>query len=135
MASHDFYHDCQVTSAFNSATISSDTTTNGVIVDTAGFEALTFSVQSGAITDGAYTVTMSHGDDSSLSDADAVPSDEVLGSIAFALAEDNTAKRIGYIGKKRYVRISIVSTSTTSGGVFAATAIRSVPHSAPVANQ
>jgi hypothetical protein len=135
MASHDLYHDCQVTSAFNSATIGSDTTTNGVIVDTAGFEALTFSVQSGAITDGAYTVTMAHSDASDLSGSEAVPADEVLGSIAFALAEDNVAKRIGYIGKKRYVRISIVSTGTTSGGVFSATAIKSVPHSAPVANQ
>lgn len=130
----DLHHNCDVANALNSQTISSDTTTNGVIIDMQGYHGLEFILKSGTITDGAYTVALQHGDDSGLSDAAAVDADEVLGSIAFADTEDNVAKRIGYIGKKRYVRMNVVSTGTTSGGVFDGVAVQFSPFSAPVAD-
>jgi hypothetical protein len=67
---------------------------------------------------GDFTVILEHGDDSGLSDAVLVTAEETLGSIVFATSGDaNTAKRIGYIGKKRYVRLSIVS-NVFVGGSF-----------------
>jgi hypothetical protein len=131
----DLYHDCKVEAALTSQTIATETNTDGEIIDTAGFEALTFAFLSGTITDGDYEVQLFHGDESDLSDATAVDADEVLGSVVYALAEDETAKRIGYIGKKRYVRPRVVSTNTTSGGLFAAIALLSTAHHGPVDNQ
>lgn len=131
----DSYHGSRVETALDVAAISSSTTTNGNIIDTAGFEALLFAFVSGTITDGAYTVQLWHGDDSGLSDAAQVGADEVLGSVDFAAADDDASKRIGYIGKKRYVQVRVVSSGVTTGGTLGAIGILSTAHHAPVANQ
>ena len=131
----DLHSNVKVTTALNSQTIATDTTTDGVIIDTAGFHATEFVVTSGTITDGTFVVALEQGDDSGLSDAAAVPADEVLGSASFVAADDNVTKRIGSIGKKRFVRMSIVSTGTSSGGVLVAAVVQAVPNHGPVANQ
>lgn len=102
--------------ALNPATIATDTTTDGNIIDTLGFQSVEFIVYCGTRTDGTYTPLIKDGADSGLSDAAAVDDAYLLGTeAAAALSASNTAKRIGYKGNKRYVRLSIVSTSTTSG--------------------
>ena len=123
MHTFDMHHHTKQLAGLTSQTIATDTTTAGEIIDTAGFTALEFFLLSGTVTDGAYAVSLQHGDDSGLSDVTAVSAEETLGDADFALADDDTAKRIGYIGKKRYVRLSVVSTATTSGGVFAGVAV------------
>ena len=131
----DLHDNCEVANALDSQTISTDTTTNGEIIDTLGFHGLEFILKAGAVADGAYTVTLEHGDDAALADAAAVDAADVLGSIAVADTDDNAAKRIGYIGKKRYVRMNVVSTSTSSGGAFDGVAVKFSPRHAPVPNQ
>ncbi|MCP4489035.1 MAG: hypothetical protein GY820_17240 [Gammaproteobacteria bacterium] len=131
----DLYHDCFLASGLDFQTISTDTDTDGNIIDTAHFEALTFMFLSGTVTDGDYTVELWHGEESDLSDATEVDSEEVLGSVDFAAADDDTPKRIGYIGKERYVRVRVVSTSTSTGAELSAIACLSTPHSRPVDNQ
>jgi len=120
--------------ALTSQTIATDTTTAGAIIDTAGFESLEYIVQSGTITDGAYALLLEEGDDSGLSDAAAVSADDTLGALTgFTATDDDATIRVGSIGKKRYQRLSIVSTSTTSGGVFSGIAVLGTPHTGPVA--
>ncbi len=131
----DLHDNCEVANALDSQTIGTDTTTNGEIIDTVGFHGLEFVLKSGTVTDGAYTVTLTEGDDAALSDGATVAAADLLGSIAFADTDDDAAKRVGYIGKKRYVRMNVVSTGTTSGGVFSGVAVKFSPNSAPVANQ
>ena len=115
--------------------ITTDTTTVGAIIDTAGFESIEFMIASGTITDGAYALKLEQGDDSGLSDAADVPAAEILGVLTgFVAADDDSVKRVGSIGKKRYQRLSIVSTTTTTGGTnFSAIAVQGHPHTAPVA--
>ena len=121
----DLKSSVSVASAFDSATISSDTTTTGNIIDSQGFESLTFSILPGTITDGAYTVIIEDGEEANLSDAAVVSSELIIGSLpAFDNTESNTAKAFGTVGKKRFSRISIVSTGTSSGGVFSATVVK-----------
>jgi hypothetical protein len=131
----DIHSNVKTLIALDVGTISSDTTTVGNIIDTAGFEGLEFSIQSGTITDGAYALLLEEGDDSGLSDAAAVPSDNTLGVLTgFAAANDDSVLRVGSIGKKRYQRLSVVSTGTTTGGTnFTAQAILGFPKSGPVA--
>lgn len=122
----DLFNNVAIKNALNTQAIATDTTTAGAIIDTAGFESLTFAVQSGTLTDGSYTVLLQEGDNSDLSDAEAVADADLLGTEAgasFALADDNKVTKIGYSGTKRYVRLSIVSAATTTGGTLGAVAI------------
>jgi len=121
--------------ALDFAAITTDTTTVGNIIDTLDFESLEFIVQSGDITDGAYALLLEEGDDSGLSDVAAVSAEETLGVLTgFVAADDNAAKRVGSIGKKRYQRLSIVSTGTTTGvDSMTAVAVLGNPKTAPVA--
>jgi hypothetical protein len=132
MASKDLHHNVKQVVALTSQTIDSDTDTYGEDIDMTGFESLEIVLLSGTITDGAYAVSLVHGD--SATPTDDVPADEQLGDADFALADDDTAKRIGYIGKKKIVRVKITSTSTTDGGLFAGVAVQGHPHHAPVAD-
>ena len=134
MNAFEFHHNVSQATALSITSISSNTTTNGNIIDTARFESLEFLLLSGTITDGSYAVTMEHGDDSGLSDGAAVSSDETLGDADFAATDDNTAKRLGYIGKRRYVRLVITSTGVTTGGTIGAVSLLGTPHHAPVAD-
>ena len=78
---------------------------------------------------------LEEGDDSGLSDAAVVSVDETLGALTGVVAtEEQSTKRVGSIGKKRYQRISIVSTGVTTGVDHAtAIAVLGHPKTAPVA--
>tara|TARA_R110002020_G_scaffold154083_1_gene333597 strand:- start:174 stop:584 length:411 start_codon:yes stop_codon:yes gene_type:complete len=120
--------------AFNNQAISTDTTTNGNIIDTRGYESILFVMQSATLTDGTYTPLIQEGDDSGLSDAAAVADADLTDTEAdqaFAATDDNATKKIAYVGSKRYVRLNIVSASTSSGGTLGAVAILGHPLAAP----
>lgn len=120
--------------ALDSQTIASDTTTVGNIIDTQGFESLEYLVSLGDWTDGLYTVLLEESEDSGLSGSNVVSAAETLGALP-ALGADNAIGRVGSIGKKRYQRLSIVSTAFSSAGSEAvhAMAILGHPKHAPVA--
>lgn len=130
----DMHHSVTPETGFDLAIIATDTTSLGNIIDTATYESLEFLLISGTIADGAYAVSLQEGDDSGLSDVAAVSADETLGDADFALTDDDTSKKIGYIGKKRYVRLSIVSTATTSGGTLGAIALLGTAQTQPTAD-
>ena len=132
----DLHNNIAPAVAFDTAAISSNTTTAGNIIDRQGYEAVEFILLSGTLTDGTYTPLIEHGDAANLSDAAAVADSELLGTeadAAFAATEDDAVKRVGYIGSKRYVRLSIVSASTTSGGTMSAIAVKGRAHTNPIA--
>ena len=131
----DLHNNIKAETAFNTSAISSDTTTSGNIIDMQGFGSIEFVIQSGTLTDGTYTPLIQEGDESNLSDATAVGDADLLGTeadAAFIASEDNTVKKVGYIGNKRYVRLSIVSASTTSGGTISAVSVKSEAGDMPV---
>jgi len=130
MASQDLHNNIDERVALATQLINTDTTTAGVIIDTAGYESLEFIMQAGVVTAGDITGVMQDGDDSGLSDAATVASDFRLGSLVTLDATGVT--RVGYIGKKRYVRLNGLSANSANltAGIIA---ILSNPHSAPVA--
>ena len=128
MATFDIHSDIFAKVARNTAAIASSTTTAGNIIDTNGYEGLEFIIQSGARTDGTYTPLIEESDASDMSGATAVDDEDLLGlEVDAAISAANTVKRIGYVGDKRYVRLSIVSTGVTSGATIGATAILGRP--------
>ncbi len=120
--------------ALNTAAITTNTTTNGVIIDTQGYNALTLILTMGARTDGTFTPNVQHGDDPALADAATVDATDLVGTPALAVLNTaNSVKKIGYVGNKRYVRLQQVSTSVTSGATVGATAILGRPSVGPAA--
>lgn len=128
----DIYNGVTPKVGLNTAAISSNTTTNGVIIDTLGYGALAFVLNVGARTDGSYTLALTHGDDSGLSDGAAPDASDINGA-ASAVTSAQTLQKLGYVGNKRYVRASVVSTGVTSGATVGVTAILGRPQIGPAA--
>jgi len=130
----DLHNNIDERGALNIQAISTDTTTNGVIIDTAGYESIEFIIHTGTITDGTYTPLLQEDTAAGFGTATTVASDNTLGSLtALTAASDNVTLRVGCVPTKRYVRLSIVSASTTTGGTLGAVAVLGHPHNAPVA--
>lgn len=94
------------------------------IIDTAGFEKMCFALNIGANTDtnATFAVLVEHGDAANLSDAAAVPDAQLTGTEAAAsftaADDDNSTRKIGYVGSKRYVRLTITPSGNDSGNIF-----------------
>lgn len=133
MPSFDQKSDIKPLLALNTQTIGSSTTTVGNVIDNAGYESLTFINSLGTRTDGTFTPLIEDSDDNVTY---APVADEFLigTEAAAALTASNTIKSIGYVGTKRYVRESIVSSGVTSGSTgVSGVAIQGYPKHAPAA--
>ncbi len=133
---NDLHNNVKAEVALNTTAISTNTTTVGNIIDMQGYGSIEFIIQSGTLTDGTYTPLIEEGAVANLSDAAAVADADLLGTEAaavFAATDDNTVKKLGYIGNSRYIRISIVSASTTSGGTLSAVSVKGNAGDMPVA--
>lgn len=109
-----------VINALDPQTIATDTTTAGAIIDCADYDnGIYFALLVSNYTDGTYTLKIEDGDDSGLSDAADVPTAQLvygaLPALSAAVAEGGGASKEGVFSTKRYVRASVVSTSTTTG--------------------
>lgn len=83
---------------------------SGSIIDTSGFESLEYIIVSRRPTTGTGTFDflLEEDDDIGFGSATVVGPDEILGStIGFTEADDDTVKRIGSVGKKRFQRLSL----------------------------
>lgn len=124
----DIHNNVTTSVALSPQVIATDTTTVGAIIDTRDTDGLEFIIASGTVTDGAYAILIETGDVANLSDAAAVADAMLLGTEAdagFALTDDDTTKTIGVKhDNKRYARLSVVSTATTTGGLFSAVAVQ-----------
>ena len=110
-----------------SATLSGTTPAKGGIIDMQGFEAVTFSVSTGTVTDAGtasgfgYEVqesdTTADADFTAVADADLVGLESTL--TVTSNDDDNViVGSIGYVGSKRYTRI--VATGTTGTNAYTA---------------
>ena len=76
--------------------------------------------------DATFAVTMDEGDVSDLTGSNAVATADMLGTLAaasFTFADDNKVFKIGYIGIKRYVRLTITPSANTGNADIAVVAI------------
>lgn len=111
----------------------------GQIIDKKGFESLTYVIATGSIADAdaTFTVLLEEGDAANLSDAAAVADADLLGTevlAAFQFDDDNETRKLGYIGSKRYTRLTITPVANASAAVIAAVAILGNPAVAPTIN-
>lgn len=110
------------------------------IIDMRGYESLVFAISLGANTDAnaTFAVLVEESDASNMSGQNAVADEYLNGTEAlagFQFDDDNETRKIGYVGTKRYVRLTITPTGNDSGNIFvAAVAIMGAPSRQPTAN-
>lgn len=93
------------------------------IIDTKGYEACELVIITGTNTDAnaTFTTLVEDGDASNLSDAAAVADGFLLGTEALAsfdFADDVECRKIGYVGPKQYVRLTVTPAGNDAGNIF-----------------
>src|SRR3954454_3119418 len=117
-----------------------DTARVSAIIDTLLYGSCELVLINGTNTDtnATFAVLVEDGDNSGLSDNAAVDDAELLGPEAlagFPFADDVECRKIGYVGHKRYVRVTVTPTGNNSGDWFmAGVAFLGHPRAAPTAN-
>ena len=115
------------------AVISTNTNTDGAIIDTANFQlGIMFTLDINLFSDGAYELQILESDDSGMSGATQVvapnilPTDLGANSISASalVAQGAILQKIGVFGTKRYLQARIVSTGVTSGATARVTACK-----------
>ncbi len=122
----DLHNDIKVSRGLSPVAAGTDNTAYvSEIIDTANFNATEFLLQIGANTDAdvTFTVLVEDGDNASLTDNAAVADAYLLGTEAgqaFNYGDDNETRKIGYIGPKRYVRVTITPANNGAGNIYMA---------------
>ncbi len=110
------------------------------ILDTSLFfgNELVIALGSIADVDATFVVLMEEGDNSALSDAAAVADSDLLGTeagAAYLFSDDDKTVKIGYRGRKQYIRCTITPSANTGNHCIAALWIQSSPRTQPQSSQ
>lgn len=109
----------------------------GTVIDKLGFESVTYAIVTGTLSDAdaTYAVLLEESDASgsgfaAVADADMIGTEAAAG---FTFADDGETRKLGYVGNKRYTRLTITPTAANSGNSpIAAIAILGHARSRPV---
>ena len=131
MANRDLANNLKFARGISPATVTNaNTAFVSQIFDTADFDGVAFVINNASLTDtnATFAVTVDHGNASNLSDAAAVPAAQLTNTTAsasFTFADDDSVRSIGYVGDRRYVRVTVTPSgndagAATLGGVWVA---------------
>ena len=106
----------------------------GAWIDRSGFDSLTFAILTGTLADAdaTFAVLVEEASAADQSDNAAVADGDMLSFAAgvapetaasFTFAADNATRKVGYIGGKQYVRITITPAANSSAAPMAAVAV------------
>lgn len=106
------------------------------VIDTLGYESVELALVTGTNTDANATFAVLVEDsDASGSGFAAVADLQLLGletEASFTFADDGECRKIGYVGMKRYVRMTVTPSGNDSGNIFiAGVAVLGNPRRAP----
>ncbi|MES2787629.1 MAG: hypothetical protein V4684_19340 [Pseudomonadota bacterium] len=135
----DLFNNIDPKRAISPVSVADTTAQVSQIISMAGYQSLTFLILAGAIADAdaTFTVLVEEGDSSTLTDAAAVADVDLLGTealAAFIFSDDNAIRKIGYIGSKAYVRMTITPVANASAALLAVVAVLGHPQNVPTAN-
>lgn len=136
---NDLHNNLDFRRAISPVSVGDSTALASQIIDRRGYGALEFVIATGAIADvdATFAVLLEHADIANFSDAAAVPDEDLLGTEAlavFTFSDDDKMRKIGYVGIKRYVRLTITPTANASAALLCAVAILGSPSVLPTAN-
>ena len=135
----DLHNNIHVARAISPVSVADNTAQVSQIIDRQGYQSLEFVIATGSVADAdaTFVVLVEDGENSGLSDAAAVTDANLLGTellAGFQFDDDNEVRKIGYIGDKRYVRITVTPVNNTSAALVAAVAVLGHPNYTPTIN-
>lgn len=119
--------------------VTDNTAQVSAIIDLQNYDSCTFVITTGTLADAdaTFAVTMDHGNAANLSDAAAVTANDLVGTLALAgfnFGDDGETRKVGYVGSRRYVRLTVTPTGNTGNAPLAAIALLGHPRIAATAN-
>jgi hypothetical protein len=134
----DTYNNLKFVPAIAPVTITDNTPLVGAIVSNAGFQSLTYAIQTGILADAdaTFAVLLEESDAADLSGSNPVADGDLLGTEAlagFTFANDGVSRKLGYIGNKGYTRLTITPTGNAGSAPVSAMAVLSHANTRPVA--
>lgn len=125
--------------AISPVSVADNTPVVSQVIDRQGHDSLTFLIALGAIADAdaTFTVLVEHDDAGGFGTAAAVPDEDLLGTeilAGFKFDDDNKVRKIGYVGIKRFVRLTITPVNNASAALLSAVAVLGHAHIRPTAN-
>ena len=132
MTTKDLHSNIFAERALNMAAITTDTTTVGNVVATQGYSSIEFILETGVITDGDYSLILtesatSGGSYTAVADVDLIGTEPAF----TADTDDQKLGRVGYLGNLGFLKATILSANTSTGGTLAVLAIKSHKQDAP----
>lgn len=131
----DNMHSLSILRAISPLTGSDNTAFVSQIIDRQGCDSLTYVIITGTLADAdaTFAVTLQEGDASNLSDAATVADVDMISgtrgtapltAASFTFTNDDSVFRLGYIGNKRYTRLTVTPSANTGSAPIAAIAIK-----------
>jgi hypothetical protein len=113
-------------------------TKTGATIDSAGYESLTFGIQTGVLTDGTLTSAVYGSAASDMTGEVQLTGNQLIGTDpTFAITDDSTVKRVGVniaaCPTYRYYRQKVTQAAASTGGYICGHAVLGNPRFAPVA--
>jgi len=135
----DLHNNIHLKRVISPVSVADNTAQVGEIVDRQGYQSLEYVIATGSLADAdaTFTVLLEEGAAANLSDAAAVADKDLLGTEAlasFVFSDDDKVFKLGYVGNKRYTRLTITPAANASAGLFSAIAILGCPDNAPTPN-
>lgn len=139
----DLINNIQVKRGVSPNVVTDNTAQVSQIIDRQGYDSAAFIIALGTLSDSdtTCTVLLEEGDDASLSDAAAVADADMLSqtsgtapetAAAFNFGDDNEVRKIGYIGNKRYIRLTVTPANNTGNIPICVIGLLGNPSMAPV---
>jgi hypothetical protein len=124
----DMHNSITVKRVISPVSVADTTAQVGQIIDRKGFQSVEYLIATGSIADAdaTFTVLLEEGDQANLSDAAAVADADLLGTevqAAFQFDDDNECRKLGYIGSKRFTRLTITPVANASAALLSAVAV------------
>ena len=116
--------------------VATNTAQVGAIIDRLGFESLTYVILTGTLadTDATFAVLLEESDAADLSGSNVVADEDTVNTqsaVSFDHTNSSIVRMIGYIGNRRYTRLTITPANNTGAAPMAAVAVLGSANSRP----
>ena len=139
----DFAHSIQVKRVLSPVSVADNTAQVGQIIDRLGYGSVAYIINIGSVADAdaTFTTLLEESDDAAFSTSNAVADADMLSqtsgtapeaAASFQYDSDNQVRKLGYVGNKRYTRLTITPALNASAALFSAVAVLGHPQYSPV---
>lgn len=139
----DQANNIQVKRALSPVSVADNTAQVGEIIDRQGYDSLTYLINTGSIADAdaTFAVLLEEGDADDMAGANAVADTDMISqakgtapeaAAGFDFDSDDQVRKVGYVGNRRFTRLTITPANNASAALLSAVAVLGHPHVAPV---